>query len=90
MPKKLAELKDAKRNVKKAAGKKIDFAPVAQKIIASGMYFTVKEVHESAELVNRKVSRFRTMKLLNAAVAGHRMTRLYDNGKFYYGAPEAK
>ena len=88
MPKKLDELKDAKRNVKKVAGKKIDFKPIAQKIITSGMYFTVKEVHEDKNMVNKAVSRFRTMKLLNNMVAGRVMTRLYEDGKFYYGAPE--
>jgi len=88
MPKNLNELKDAKRNVKKAAGKKIDFAPVATKIIQSGVYYTVKEVFEAADMVNKRVSRFRTMKLLNTQVKGRRMTRLYMDGKFYYGAPE--
>ena len=86
MPKSLAELKNAKRGVKKAGGRKIVFAPIVQSIVASGLYYTVKEVHET--LVKKQVSRFRTMKLLNNAVAGHRLTRLYENGRFYYGKPE--
>ena len=81
-------MKDAKRNVKKAAGKKIDFGPVAQKIIVSGQYYTATEVFENADLVNKKVGRFRTMKLLNNQVKGRKMTRLYMDGKFYYGKPE--
>lgn len=88
MPKSLAELKDAKRNVKKAAGKKIDFAPVAQMILKSGQYYTKREVWNSPEMVNKKVSLFRTKKLLDSYVAGRKMTRLYLDGKFFYGAPE--
>jgi len=88
MPKSLKELAHAKRNVKKVGGKKIEFAPIVQKILESGLYFTVSEVHTSTNLVDKKVSRFRTMKLLNRAVAGRRLTRLYQDGKFYYGAPE--
>jgi len=88
MPKSLAELKDAKRNVKKAAGKKIDFQPVVQMILKSGQYFTKREVWSSPEMVNKKVSLFRTKKLLDSQVAGRRLTRLYMDGKFYYGAPE--
>jgi len=90
MPKTLGELKDAKRGVKKAAGKKIDFEPIAQMIIRSGQYFTKREVWSSPNMVNKRVSLFRTKKLLDAKVAGRRMTRLYMDGKFYYGAPEQK
>jgi len=88
MPKTLKELENAKRNVKRAAGQKIQFAPIAQKIITSGQYYTVSEVWKSPDLVNKKVSRFRTMKLLNYQVLGRKMTRLYEGGKFYYGALE--
>jgi len=86
MPKSLTQLKNAKRNVKRAGGKKVDFKPIAQKIIQSGEYYTVSEVWKN--LVQKKVSRFRTMKLLNAQVRGHKMTRLWMDGRFYYGAPE--
>jgi peptide methionine sulfoxide reductase MsrA len=83
MPKSLQELANAKRNVKKVGGKKIDFKVVVQKIIESGQYWTVSEVHQ--QLVQKKVGRFRTMKLLNAACTTKKLERLYDNGKFYYG-----
>jgi len=88
MPKSLAELKDAKRNVKKAGGKKIDFAPILAKIIASGQYYTKREVYEASDMVNKKVTLFRTKKLLDNAYIGRRLTRLYQDGKFYYGRPE--
>lgn len=83
MPKSLQELANAKRNVKKVGGKKIDFKVVVQKIIESGQYWTVSEVHQ--QLVQKKVGRFRTMKLLNGACTARKLERLYDNGKFYYG-----
>jgi peptide methionine sulfoxide reductase MsrA len=83
MPKSLQELANAKRNVKKVGGKKIDFKVVVQRIIESGQYWTVSEVHQ--QLVQKKVGRFRTMKLLNGACAAKKLERLYDNGKFYYG-----
>ena len=88
MPKSLSELKDAKRNVKKAGGKKIDFQPILAQIIKSGAYYTKREVYET--MVDKKVSLFRTKKLLDNAVTGRRLTRLYQDGKFYYGAPEQK
>jgi len=90
MPKSLVELKDAKRGVKKAGGKKIDFAPILASIVKSGQYFTKREVWESATMVNRRVTLFRTKKLLDSAVIGRRLTRLYQDGRFYYGAPEQK
>lgn len=85
MPKNLNQLSKGKANVKKAGGKKIDFTPIAKRIIDSGQYFTVKEVHEGKTMVNKVVSRFRTMKLLNKQVEGRRMMRILDNGKFHYG-----
>jgi hypothetical protein len=83
MPKTLKELANAKRNVKKVGGKKIDFKSVVQKIVESGQYWSVSEVH--TQLVQKKVGRFRTMKLLNGACTTKKLERLYDNGKFYYG-----
>lgn len=84
MPKKLEELKNAKRNVKRAGGKKIEFKPIVQKIVESKMYYTVQEVWIG--LVQKKVSRFRTMKLLNGqCIKGGQLERLYENGRFYYG-----
>ena len=88
MPKKLSELKNAQRGVKRAGGKKIDFLPIAQRIIESGLYYSVTEVWKSANMVNKKVTRFRTMKLLNKCVQARRMTRLLEKGVFFYGAPE--
>jgi len=88
MPKSIDELKDAKRNVKKAGGKKIDFAPILTAIIKSGQYYTKREVWSAVDMVNKKVSLFRTKKLLDHAVTGRRLTRLYQDGKFYYGALE--
>ena len=85
MPKSLADLKDAKRNVKKAGGQKIDFKPILAKIMAGSMFYTKREVWESPNMVGKKVSLFRTKKLLDNAVTGRRITRLYQDGKFYYG-----
>ena len=87
-PKALSELKDAKRNVKRAGGQKIDFKPILSAIISSGQYYTKREIWESTSMVNKKVSLFRTKKLLDSAVAGRRLTRLYQDGKFWYGKPE--
>lgn len=83
MPKSLEQLKNAKRGVKKVGGQKVDFKPIVQKIQQSGQYWTVTEVHE--KLVQKKVGRFRTMKLLNGACTTKKLERLYENGRFYYG-----
>ena len=87
-PKALSELKDAKRNVKRAGGQKIDFKPILSAIISSGQYYTKREIWESTSMVNKRVSLFRCKKLLDNAVAGRRLTRLYLDGKFWYGKPE--
>ncbi len=87
-PKSINDLKTAQRNVKKVGGKKIEFGPIVQAIVESKMYFSVAEVHENPKLVNNKVTRFRTMKLLNKAVDEGKLTRLLDNNTFYYGVPE--
>ena len=88
MPKTLKQLAGAQRNVKRAGGKKIDFKPIAKAIIESGLYYSVTDVWKGKKMVNKRVTRFRTMRLLNNVVAGKRMTRLLLKGTFYYGAPE--
>jgi len=71
-----------KLNVKRAGGKKIDFVPITQKIIASAQGWSVKEVHE--KLVKGKVTRMRTMKLLNAQCIKGNLTRVLLGGSFFY------
>jgi len=71
-----------KLGVKRAGGKKIDFVPVTQKIIASGQGWSTKDVHEN--LVHGKVTRMRTMKLLNAQCIKGNLERVLENGTFYY------
>ena len=71
-----------KLNVKRAGGKKIDFVPIVQKIIASGQGWSVKDVHE--KLVKNKVTRMRTMKLLNAQCIKNNLERVLLGGSFYY------
>ena len=83
MTKELKELQEkGKLGVKKVGGKKIDFAPVVQRIISSGQGWSVKEVH--TQLVKNKVTRFRTMKLLNAQCTKKNLERFLENGTFYY------
>ena len=85
MPKTLAQLKNAKRNVKRAGGKKIEFKPIVQKIVESQKYWSVTEVW--TQLVQKKVGRFRTMKLLKGqcALKTSPLERLLEKGTFYYG-----
>jgi len=71
-----------KLGVKRAGGKKVDFVPIVQKIIASGQGWSVKDVHE--KLVNGKVTRMRTMKLLNAQCIKNNLERVLVQGAFYY------
>jgi len=80
----LKQLK-GKSNVKKIGGKKIEFQPIAKKIIESGNYYSVSEVWKHKNMVNKIVSRFRTMKLLNNQLKGRRMMRILEKGTFYYG-----
>lgn len=83
MPFNLNELKNGTVNPKRKGGKKIDFKPITKKIIASGQYWSVKEVHE--QFVQKKVTRFRTMKLLNREVKGLRLMKIDRKGTYYYG-----
>ncbi len=89
MPKSLKELSSGKVGIKRAGGQKIKFAPIVKRIIASGQYYTVSEVWKSPQMVNKVVSRFRTMKLLNKQVAGRRLMKIFDNGRFHYGKFDA-
>ena len=80
-------LEKGKLNVKRAGGKKIDFVPIVQKIIQSPQGWTVKDVHE--KLVKGKVTRMRTMKLLNAQCIKGNLTRVLLQGSFYYASAKA-
>jgi hypothetical protein len=85
MTKELKELQEkGKLGVKKVGGKKIEFGPIVQKIVSSGLGWSVKEVH--TQLVKGKVTRFRTMKLLNAQCTDKvkKLDRFLENGTFYY------
>ena len=88
MPKTLKQLSNAKRGVKRAGGKKIDFKPIVQRIVKSGQYYSVTEVWKS--MVQKKVGRYRTMRLLNAQCVKGKLERLLEKGTFYYGIPIAK
>jgi hypothetical protein len=88
MPKTLEQLANAKRGVKRAGGQKVKFAPIVAQIVSSKLYYTVTEVWKGQNMVNKRVSRFRTMKLLNKAVAARRLMKLYENGMFHYGVPK--
>ena len=85
VPVNLEELKDAIRDYKKVAGKKIEWQPIVQQIVQSKQFWTVKEVHE--QLIKKQIGRFRTMKLLNGSCTVKKLEKLYQNGRFYYGAP---
>jgi hypothetical protein len=82
-PKALSELKNAQRNVQRVGGKKIEFAKIVQAIQQSGKYWAVTEVHE--QLVQKKIGRFRTLKLLNGSAATKKLDCVYDEGKFWFG-----
>ncbi len=83
-PKKLSELKNAQRNVTKAGGKKVDFGAIVSEIVKSKLFWSVSEVH--TQLIQKRIGRVRTLNLLNGASGkGHKLERLYENGKFLYG-----
>ncbi|KXH76262.1 MAG: hypothetical protein AM326_03110 [Candidatus Thorarchaeota archaeon SMTZ-45] len=88
MPKSLTELQNCTINPKRKGGKKIDFAPIVKSIIESGKFWSVSEVH--TKMVQKKVSRFRTMKLLQRAVTGRRLQCRDLKGTYYYGDAQLK
>lgn len=90
MPKSLEEIVNMERGVKKAGGQKIKFGPIVTKIIKSKQLWTVQEVFE--KLVKKRVTRFRTKKLLDTATKRMDFDRYYDGKRFWYGisVPEVK
>jgi len=86
LPKPIAEiLKTGKVVVGRVGGRKLDFAPIVSKIIASTDAFTVKDVHEGKNLVNKRLSRQRVYKLLEKAYKDKKLFKLVDpNGEGHY------
>jgi len=82
-PIKISELKNPQHVANRVGGKKIEFETVIHKIVASKLYWSVSEVHE--QLVMKKVSRMRTLNLLNKASKDSKLDRLYDDSKYFYG-----
>ena len=82
-PKKLEQLKAPTRNVKRVGGKKIEFAKIVQTINQSGQYWNVTEVWTT--LVEKKVGRFRTLKLLTGAAKVQKLDEVFDDGKSWFG-----
>jgi hypothetical protein len=86
MPKAIAQvIKEGKVGVKRVGGKKLDFAPILATIITSGKAYTVKDVHEGANLVNKRLSRQRVYKLMNQAVEDKQLFKMtMDDGDNYF------
>ncbi len=82
-PKKLSEIKSPKRGVVKVGGKKIEFNLIIQQINQSHLYWGVSEVHK--DLVKGKVTRFRTLKLLEKGSKDGKLDMVSENGTYYFG-----
>ena len=89
MPKTLEQISKTGKTVNNAriGGKKLDFAPIVQKILKSGQGFTVKEVHESKNLVNQVLSHQRTYKLLMKEVKAGTLSRTQVAKDILYHKP---
>lgn len=61
---------------------------VILKILDSGLYWSVNEVHN--DLVHQAVTRFRVKTVLDDAYKAGKLDRGYDGKRFYYGKKRRK
>ena len=89
MPKSLEEFNNLQPPVSRHGGAKVDWKKIAQKIRETQQAYTVKEVHEDKNLVNRAVTPYRTKNALDKLAEDKLLSRLWDGKRFYYGDPAA-
>ena len=61
---------------------------IAKRICKTDLAYTVKEVWENKDLVNKRVGQYRTKNALDKLVEEGKLSRLYDGKRFWYGPPE--
>ena len=83
MPKDIQDFDKMEEVESRHGGKKVDWAEVVDAICAANQAFTVKEVWE--QFAQRKVTQFRTKGALDKQVEDHKLRRLWDGKRFYYG-----
>lgn len=90
MPKSLEEFRQLQSVEERRGGRKITegWDTVAKKITETGLAYTVKEVWESKQLVDKRVGQYRTKNALDKLVEEGKLSRLYDGKRFWYGPPE--
>jgi len=84
MPKSLKEFKNLDNVQARKGGRKVDWREIAEVIIESNKAFSVKEVHESVELVNQRVTRYRTKSALDKLVEDEVLEVRDDGKRFWY------
>ena len=67
----------------RAGGKKINGKDIATQINASGLAYSVKEVHET--LCDKKVTSFRVHSALDQLAEKGELKRMWDGKKYWYG-----
>ena len=90
MPKELDEFRELQDVSERHGGKKITegWYAIAQRICKTGMAYTVKEVWEMKDLVNKRVGQYRTKNALDKLCEEGKLERMYDGKRFWYGPPE--
>jgi len=84
VPKSLDEFRQLKETEASQGGKKVNWEEVARVIIAKDQAFTVKEIWEHPEMVNKRVTQFRTMNALNKLFEDGVIDRKYDGKRYWY------
>ena len=90
MPKGLDEFKQLADVSERHGGRKIveGWDEVAARIQKAQLSFTVKEIWEHKELVNKRVGQYRTKNALDKLVEEGKLERKFDGKRFWYGPIE--
>ena len=71
----------------RTGGKKVDWEKIATEIVDSGLFYSVKEVHQN--LVEKAVTPVRCRGALETLVKAGQLSKRFDGRKWYYGEPIA-
>lgn len=84
MPKSLDEYKALKTVEGRQGGRKVNWDEIAKTLNELHEAYTVKEIWEHPELVNKRVTQFRTMNALNKLFDDGKISRKYDGKRYWF------
>jgi len=89
MPKNLDEFRALQETEARQGGRKVNWKEVFKVIIdlgtEKGVAFNAKEIWEREDMVNKRVTQYRTINALNKAFEDGIIDRRYDDKRYWFG-----